>query len=88
MVGNGSLQNVFRDYTCSRVRMIHGHSSMVMSFLYHYYYYYENVQTNGVIHGEKSVDVGSDRTIKIISLYLIYSCFYGLVCGVTGERSF
>ena len=45
MVGHGSLQNVFSDYICSRVRMAHGGYSIVMSFLY----YYGSKQINGVI---------------------------------------
>ena len=70
MVGNGSLQDVFSDCTCSKVRMI------VISFLYHYYYYYYyygNVQTNGVIHGEKSEAIERSRLFPYISYTHVFT---------------
>jgi len=42
---------------------------MVMFFLY---YYYRSTQTNGAIHGEKAMGVGSDGTRRMISLHSIY----------------
>lgn len=63
-----SLHNVFGGCMCSRVRMIHGDGSIVMSFLY------GSKQTNGGIHGGGSIDVGSDGMVKMISLYLMCSC--------------
>jgi len=46
---------------------------MIMSSLY---YYRGSAQVNGVIHGERSTRVGSDRMIEMASLFL-----YRLVFG-------
>ena len=68
MVRRGSLQNVFSGCICSRVRMIHGGGSIVVSFLYPSY---GSKQTNGGMHEGRSAGAGGDGMIKMICLYLI-----------------
>ena len=43
------------------------------------FYHYESMQGNGVMHGVKWMSVGNDEMVKMVFLYLIYSCFVWLV---------
>jgi len=71
VVDRGGLQNVFSDCIYSGVRMIdrqfHGHVFPSLLLRKH------DRQANGCTHGKKSVGVGSDGAIKIISLYFIHT---------------
>jgi len=38
-------------------------------FMFFLYYHHGGMQVNGVIHGEKSIGVGSDRMTDMVLLY-------------------
>lgn len=65
-VDDGNIQNVLRGCICSKIRMVEGGDSMIMSFIY-----YGSRQANRGILGEKPAGMGSYGTIKMIFLYLI-----------------
>ena len=49
---------------------------MAMYFLDHYY---ESMQANGVTPGEKLMDLGRSRMIRMIFLHFIYTLMFCLV---------
>ena len=67
-VDHGNIQNVLRGCICSRVRIVDGSGSMIMSFIY-----YGSRQANRGILGVKPAGMESYGTIKMIFLYLIYT---------------